>query len=83
MSFGLAPNSSSVTTYKANTGDSSCEVAANKLPLSCMLKDLSGGSVYTVQATACLRSGDCSAPAYGHGYTVPDGNIVLELIVLA
>ncbi len=76
MAFGLAPNSSSVTTYKANTGDRSCEVAANKLPLSCVLKDLSGGYVYTVQATACLRSGDCSAPTYRQGYTVPDGNLI-------
>ncbi len=32
VAFGLVPNSSSVTAYKTNTADSSCEVAADKLP---------------------------------------------------
>ncbi len=79
--FGAASNSSSVSTYKATAGDRSCEVAANRYPLSCVLNGLSGGSMYTVQVLACLRNGDCSAPAYGVGYTVPDGSLHLNYLL--
>ncbi len=80
VTFALARNPSSVTKYKATIGDHSCEVAAGRSPLSCVLTGLSGGSLYTVQAVACLRNGDCSDPTHGRGYTLPEGRSNLKHI---
>ncbi len=78
VTFALARDPSSVTKYKATIGDHSCEVAAGRSPLSCVLTGLSGGSLYTVQAVACLRNGDCSDPTHGRGYTLPEGSSNLK-----
>ncbi len=81
ITFGAAQNSSSVTVYKASVSDNSCEVAANNSTLSCIINGLSSGSLYTVQAVACLPNGDCSAPAYGAGSTLPEGELLWQLAI--
>ncbi len=75
ITFGEAPHSSSVATYRASTNEHSCQAAVNTSQLSCLLTGLSGDTLYTVQAVACLQNGDCSGPAYGHGRTLSDGNL--------
>ncbi len=81
ITFGAAPNSSSVAVYKASINGRSCEVAADNSPLSCIINGLSSGSLYTVQAVACLPNGDCSAPAYGAGSTLPEGELLWKLVI--
>ncbi len=74
-------NPANIASYNATTAGQSCVVSANKSPLQCTINGLLGSAPYTIQAVACLQSGECSSPIFGQAFTLPDGASSLKYIV--
>ncbi len=78
-----SPLSPGVSLYRASVGVKSCQVpTSGSAPLTCNIGGLPAGALHTVNAVACLVTGDCSSVTSGKGFTLPDGRSIFRLYKL-
>ncbi len=73
MTLTPDPVSSGVVLYKVSAGGKSCEIAASLTKLTCLLKELTAATEYTVEAKACSSASHCSEAITKESWTLPNG----------
>ncbi len=83
VKIASSPLSPNVSLYRASVGGNSCQVPSfGSAPFACNINRLAAGTLHTVNAVACLATGDCSSVTSGEGFTFPDGRSIFHLYTL-
>ncbi len=83
VEIAASPLSPGVSLYRASVGEKSCQVpSSDSAPFTCNIGGLPAGTLHTVNAIACLATGECTSVTSGEGFTFPDGRSIFRLYKL-